>query len=397
MIPENWDFGYDCLFDAAAFGNWKNNHPVIDSTCVDAALSVRAVSPEVDFLATGAMQSDSTSRLLFRRARGVVKWPGTPWIGAGVYVNDQQPFIAGLQEPVLEWGWVDIDSIFGFGVSSGGVLGFRGNYLIQFTKGDTLSQLNVHSPWMGFAEVDYSRAQMHTADSSDGSITVNVLTVRGDFRYFRPWLIVAGSEGGKGEWAVSAELRRIQPVETQWGKIEIVPGIHFAGDNIQFPGSAYVPGQRVITLGAFLESRRYFVSTGIKGMLDLSSDSLSGVSASAGMISEGCVSWDMMFGYYADGDYRAYISSEVKDFSKSAGIAVEMFNDSTRVTGSASYTPRDDVCAELSVSGDTDDSLQPACLLAMTTALGPVRCLIGIEWEYDSPPSLRINLTGLFK
>ncbi len=397
LIPESWDFGYDCLFDAAASGNWNGNHPVIDSTYADAAVSLRASSPEVDFLATGALRSDSLSRVVFRRGRGVVKWPGTPWIGAGVYLNDQQPFIAGLSNPVLEWGWVDIDSIQGYGVSSGGVLGFKGDYLIQFTRGDTLSQLNVYSPWMGFAGVDYSRAQMHTADSSGSNITVNVLSVRGDFRYFRPWLIVAGSEGGEGEWAVSAELRSIHPVDTQWGKIEVVPGMHFAGDNIQFPGSAFVPGQRVITLGAFLESRRYFVSAGIKGMLDLSSDSLSGVSASAGMISEGGIATDMIFGYYADGDYRAYVSSEARDSNASAGIAVEIINDSTRVTGSASYAPRDDVCAELSVSGDLDDSLQPACFLAVTTALGPVRCLIGIEWQYDTSPSLRINLTGLFK
>ncbi len=397
IIPENWVFGYECLIDASALGDWRSNHPVIDSTSIDAAVSVMAVSPEVDFLATGALQSDSTSRIVFRRARGAVKWPGTPWIGAGVYVNDQQPFIAGLSNPVLEWGWVDIDSIQGFGVSSGGVLGFRGDYLIQLTHGDTLSQLNVHSPWMGFAGVDYSRAQIHTADSAGGNITVNVLSVRGDFRYFKPWLIFAGAEGEEGKWAVSVEIRKFSPFDTQWGRIEVVPGMHFAGESIEFPGSAFTPGQRVLTLGAFLESRRYFVSAGIRGMLDLSSDSLSGVSASAGMISEGGISWDLIFDYYADGNYSAYLSSAVSDSEASAGISIEIIDDSTRVTGSASIAPRDDVCAEVSVSGDIDDSLQPACILAVTTSLGPVMCLVGIEWEYDSSPSLRIHLTGLLK
>jgi len=396
-IPENWILGYDCLFDAFALGNWKNNHPVIDSTSIDAAISVRAASPEVDFLATGALRSDSTSSLIFRRARAVVKWPGTPWIAAGVYLNDQQPFIAGLSDPVVEWGWVDIDSIQGYGLSSGGILGFRGDYILQLSRGDTLSQLNVHSPWMGFVGADYARAQIHTADSTGGNITVNVLSVRGDFRYFKPWLIVAGAEGEEGKWAVSAEIRKFRPIDTKWGRIEVVPGIHFAGDRIDFPGSAFVSGQRVITLGAFLESRRYFVSAGIKGMLDLESDSLSGVSASAGMISDAGVSWDVIIGFYADGDYRAYISSVTSDSFASAGIAVEIINDSTRVTGSASYSPRDDVCAEVSVSGDIDNSLQPACGLAVSAALGPVRGLVGIEWEYDNSPSLRINLTGLLK
>ncbi|MCK4807930.1 MAG: hypothetical protein KAT09_09795, partial [Candidatus Aegiribacteria sp.] len=320
-----------------------------------------------------------------------------PWIAAGVYLNDQQPFIAGLKNPVVEWGWVDIDSIQGYGVSSGGILGFRGHYLIQLTQGDTLTQLNVRSPWMGFAGVDYARAQIHTADSiSDGNITVNVLSVRGDFRYFKPWLIVAGADGEGGRWAVSAEIRKFRSIDTKWGRIEIVPGIHFAGNRIEFPGSAFVPGQRVITLGAFLESRRYFVSAGVKGMLDLESDSLSGVSASAGMISEGGVSWNAIIDYYVDGDYRAYVSSVTSDSFASAGIAVEIINDSTRVTGSASYSPRDDVCAEVSVSGDIDDSIQPACGLAVSAAIGPVTGLVGIEWDYDSSPSLRINLRGLF-
>lgn len=276
-------------------------------------------------------------------------------------------------------------------------MGFRGDYTIQLTHADTLSQLNLHSPWMGFAGVDYSRAQMHTPDSLGGDITLNVLSVRGDFRYFRPWLILAGAEGEPGKWAVSAEIRKFHPMDTQWGTIEVIPGMHFAGDSIEFPGTAFIAGQRVITLGAFLESRRYFVSAGIKGMLDLSSDSLSGVSASAGMISDGGIMWDMLFAYYADGDYRAYLSSVVTVSHASAGIAAEIINDSTRVTGTASYAPRKDVCAELSVSGDIDDSLQPLCDLAVTASLGPVSCLLGIEWDYDSSPSLRINLTGLFR
>ena len=380
IIPENWSFGYDCLIDASAAGNWKNNHPVTDSSSIDAAVSVMMESPEVDFLVTGAIRSDSTSRMGLRRARGVLKWPGTPWIGAGVFVNDRQPFIAGLLNPVVEWGWVDIDSIHGFGLSSGGIMGFSGDYLIQLSRGDTLTQLDVHSPWMGFAGLDYSRARLSTADStSDGNTVVNVLSVRGDFRYFNPWLTVAGADGEGGKWAVSVEIRNYSPINTEWGRIEVVPEVHFAGDKIDFPGSSFAPGQRVIALGAFLESRRYFVSSGIKGMVDLSSDSLSGVSATAGLIS------------------GAAVSSLISDSFASAGIAVEIINDSTRVTGSSSYSPRDDVCAEVFISGDIDDTLQPACGLVLSAALGPVNGLVEIKWDYNSSPSLRINLRGLLK
>jgi hypothetical protein len=396
LLPEGWILGYDCLVEASADGCWKSNHPVMDSTALDAAVSVSLLSPEVDFLITGALRSDSSTDVSFRRGRGVVRWPGTPWIGAGVFKNDQQPFIAGLSDPVVEWGWIDIDSVQGFGLSSGGILGFNGNYLIQLTEGDTLSQLNVHSPWMGFVGFDYSRAQIHTSDSMySSSNNVHVISARGDFRYFNPWLSVAGSDGEEGKWAVSAAIRDFSPFNTDWGRIELVPEIHFAGDEIEFPGNAYSPGQRIIALGAFLESRRYFLSAGIKGMIDLSSDSLSGVSTSAGLISESGIEWGLAFDCFADGDYYATLSSIISDSYSSAGVMLEILNDSTRVTGSASYSPRDDVCAIVSMSGDVDDSLQPSCELAVSAALGPMRGLLGINWDYRNSPSLRINLRGL--
>ena len=176
LFPESWTFGYESLVDASAQGHWKSDHPVIDSTFIDAALSVSVESPELDLLVTAAMRNDSSSHGYFRRGRCVLKWPGTPWIGAGVFKNDRQPFIAGLSNPVVEWGSVDIDSIQGFGVSSGGILGFSGEYTIQLTQGDTLSQLSINSPWMGFAGIDFSRMQIHTSDSiPDRKIAVGVL------------------------------------------------------------------------------------------------------------------------------------------------------------------------------------------------------------------------------
>jgi len=398
LFPDGWTFGYICLFDASALGYWKSDHPVMDSTFIDAAVSVSVESPELDLFVTGAMRNDSLSNGYFRRGRCVLKWPGTPWIGAGVFKNDRQPFIAGLGDPVVEWGTVNIDSIQGFGVSSGGILGFSGEYSIQLSQGDTLSQLSVNSPWMGFAGMGFSRMQIHTADSiPDRNITVSVLSARGDFHYFNPWFVYAGADNEEGKWAFAGEIRQFSPFNTSWGRIEVVPGINFAGDEAEFPGIAFVPGQRVISLGAFLESRRYFFSTGIRGMLDLSSDSLSGVSASAGLLSESGVSWDLMLNYYVDGDYRAHISSLISDSYASAGLLVEIVNDSTRVTGSASYTPREDVCAEFAVSGDIDDSLQPVCDLSVSAAVGPVTGLLGIEWECDGSPILLINLRGLLK
>ena len=396
LLPDGWSMGWECLVSTTGSGRWAGNHPVIDSTYLDAALSLMAESEEVDFLITGALNSDSTGTFIFRRARASVKWPGTPWVGAGLYLHDRQPFVPGLREPLVEWGWVDIDSLQGYGFQSGGILGFNGEYLIQRTGADTLTQLNIHSPWMGFAGISYSRVHYHSSESPlDNNIVLNALSIRSDFRYFEPWVIIAGAEGEKGKWAVTGEIRDFSPFTTGWGEIEIVPAISFAGEEFSAPGDAFVPGQRILKLGAYLRSARYIASAGIIGMLDLNSDSLSGVSATAAMVSESSVIWDIEFDAYADGDYRAVFGAGTADPLASAGLRMEILEDSTRLTGIASCTPREDVSAELTVSADVDGSMNPACRLDISTAIGPVSGLIGIHWEQGNDVILIINLRGL--
>lgn len=396
LMPEGWTMGWKCLVSATGNGIWTGHHPVIDSTDVDAALSIMAESPEVDFLVTGALMNDSVDSFVFRRARAEVKWPGTPWVGAGLYLHDRQPFIPGLGQPLIEWGWVDIDSLQGYGFSSGGILGFNGEYMIQQTGADTLTQLNIHSPWMGFAGLSYSRVHYHSAESpTDDNIVLNALSIRSDFRYFKPWMVIAGAEGEKGRWAVAGEIRDFRNLTTALGEIEIVPAIAFAGKEFSAPGDAFVPGQRLLKLGAYLRSVRYIASVGITGMLDLESDSLSGISATAAMVSESSIIWDIGFDAYADGDYRAVFGAGTADSFASAGIRIEILEDSTRLTGAASCTPREDVFAELTISSDIGGSLDPACGLDISTVLGPVSGLIGIHWEQGSDVTLSINLRGL--
>ena len=396
LIPEGWTMGWKCLVSATGNGIWAGHHPVIDSTDVDAALSIMAESPEVDILVTGALMSDSADTFVFRRARAVVKWPGTPWVGAGLYLHDRQPFIPGLREPLVEWGWVDIDSLQGYGFASGGILGFNGEYMIQQTGDDTLTQLNIHSPWMGFAGFSYSRVHYHSAESPvDDNIVLNALSIRSDFRYFKPRVIIAGAEGEKDRWAVAGEIRDLTRFNTGLGKIEVVPAVAFAGKEFSAPGNAFVPGQRLLKLGAYLRSVRYIAGAGIIGMLDLESDSLSGVSATAAMVSESSVILDIEFYAYADGDYRAVFGAGTANPFASAGIRVEILEDSTRLTGMASCTPREDVSADLTISADVDGSLDPACGLDISTVLGPVSGLIGIHWEQGSDVTLSINLRGL--
>lgn len=397
--PDGLKPEYSVLVQARAWGGWTDDKTVsMDSTSFDAAFSVSLDSREVDLLAVAAADGFEPEEVALRRGRFSVKWPGTPWLGGSVHLNDRQPFIPGLREPVVEWGWVDVDSIRGFGVSGGGILGFEAEYLLQKASEDTLEQLNIFSPWMGFAGFDYYRARLAPVDSAAESGTaVNVLSFRGDLRYVSPWLVFTGSDGKDGGWAVSGELRDYRPIETRWGRIELVPGIHFAGDSIDLPGTAYSPGQRVLTLGALMTSRRYMVSGGITGMLDLESDSLSGISATANMVASRGVSWDLEVDIFADGTRRGVLGSRISDSFSSAGLSLEVVDDSSRVTGSTSYSPRRDVCAEVSVSGDLDQSLQPSAAVAVSASIGTVSGLISLDWVYDAAPVFRIDLRGLLK
>lgn len=396
---EELKLDHSVLVQARAWGDWTEDKMVsLDSTSLDAAFSVSVDSRELDLLAVAAVDGGEPEEFALRRGRFSIRWPGTPWLGGSVHLNDRQPFIPGLREPMAEWGWVDVDSIRGFGVSGGGILGFEAEYLLQLAAEDTVEQLSIFSPWMGFAAFDYYRARLVPGDSAAESETlVNVLSFRGDLRYVSPWLVFSGSDRKNGGWAVSGELRNYRPVETRWGRIELVPGIHFAGDSIDFPTSAYSPGQRLFTLGAFMTSRRYMVSGGITGMLDLESDSLSGITANANMVSSRGVTWDLVVDIFADGDHRGVLGSRLSDNFASAGLSLEVINDSSRVTGSTSYSPREDVCAEVSVSGDLDHSLQPSTAVAVSASVGPVRGLISVDWVYDAAPVFRIDLRGLLK
>ena len=397
-VPEDWDFGYSALVQAGAGGTWVDGEPVADTTSFDAAFSVHALSKEVDLLAVAASGSDRSGEMFLRRGRASVRWPGTPWIGGSVHYGDGLPFVPGLGPPLVEWGWVDPDSLSGFGVSGGGILGFSADYLLQEAGDDTLEQFMVSSPWLGFAGADYYRMELVPGDSiSSGGLVMNAVAVRTDLRYASPWLVIAGGEGREGRWAVSGEIRDFSPIDTRWGSIELVPGIDFTGDSLDLPSCSYTPGRRVVSMAAYLNSRRYMFSAGVKGMADLESDSLSGASMTAGMVSEGGVTWDLMLDIFADGDYSGLLSSRTSDSFASAGLMLEVVNDSSRVTGSASYSPRRDVCAQLSVSGDLDDSLEPSCAAAVSAALGPVRALLEVDWKYDAAPVYRLDLRGLLE
>jgi hypothetical protein len=399
-LPESWSTDAECLVRTGASAHWWVDHPILDSSRVDAELSVTAFSPFSDFLITGAMSasSDSAGTAELRRARAMLQWPGTPWVGAGVRLGEGAPFTAGLHEPVIEYGWISPDSLRGMILSAGGFLGFRGSYSLAMSGGDTLASSRVRSPWLGFAGLDYSRTALHPGPGGTrGESVLNVLMIWSDFRIVKPWVLVAGADGEPGRWAVEAELRSFRPLDTGWGRLELVPGLSFAGDSFSSPGQAFTPGRRVLTLKALIRPDRYMLGAGLIGSVDLEGDSLTFVSLLGYMLSEAGISYDIRATLREDGGYSA--GGEIGTASgrnASASLAAEVIDDSLRVTGRALYAPRSDVSGSLTVSGDVSGSTDPVCGLDVSALIGPATGHMGIEWRAGDV-LLTVGIGGLFR
>ena len=379
---EVWTTGAGCLLSTAAWSHWQGDRPLVDSTMADAALTATALSPFADLLVTASVTADGDPRPAgLRRLRAALRWPGTPWIGAGVHVGEGAPFVAGLHEPLIESGWIAPDSLRGMSLSAGGFLGFSGTHAMAMQGSDTLVSSRVRSAWLGFAGLDYSRTARYPGSGGPETL-LNVLMIRSDFRYVKPWVLVAGAEGEPGRWAVEAELRGIRPFDVAWGRVDVVPGMSFAGDSFSSPGTAFTPGRRVLTLSALLRPERTMIAGAVVGSLDLEGDSLTFVSMRLHMLSEAGLSYDVSGILRENGGRGASLCVGTgSSAASSAFLEADLVDDSVRVTGTVLHAPRPDVGATLSVSGDASGSLDPACALDASMLVGPASGHVGIEWR----------------
>jgi hypothetical protein len=398
-LPEVWSTGAECLVRAGAGARWMTDHPVLDSSMVEAELTANALSPFADLAVTGALTAaDSVRTAELRRARAMLRWPGTPWVGAGVFLGEGAPFVAGLSDPLIEHGWIAPDSMRGMTLSAGGFLGFTGSYSLAMSGPDTIASSTVRSPWLGFAGMDYSRTALHPgAGATAGESVLNVLMIWSDFRVVKPWVLVAGEEGEPGRWAVAAELRGFRPMDTGWGRLELVPGMSFAGDSFSSPGTAFTSGRRVLTLKALLSPDRYMLGAGVICSVDLEGDSLTFVSLLGHMLSEAGISYSLYGTLREDGSCAA--GGEIGTAAgrdASAFLAADAVEDSVRVEGRALYAPRSDASGCLTVSGDASGSLDPACSLDLSALIGPATGRIGIEWR-DGDVLLSVEIGGLLR
>ncbi len=394
VLPENRMPKYSAFLAGYADGEWKGGSPVVDSTGFYAGFAVEFSSRVVDML--GVISGENSGGASLERGRALVRWPGTPWIGGGVRFGEGQPFLPGLEKPVVDWDRYPADSITGFQVSGGGIMGFEAAYLLQEARGDTLEQFSVFSPWMGFLGADYRRLAVEDPDSSSGGNTLlNVLEVRTDFKYVRPRMVISVGDGEPGRWVIEGEIRGFAPFDTYLGPVELVPGVRFSGDSADVLDPSFSPGGKGVFMGTYLQSRKYLFAAGLEGVVDVDNGSVS-VEAGAGTVMEGGMDADISL-EVTDGDFRGVLGVGVSDESASIGIDFTAVDDSTRMMVSSSYSPRRDVCARVSVSGDLAGTVDSRCAADVSAMLGPVLGVVGVEWEHGSLPVFRIDVRGIFR
>ena len=155
---EGWTFDFHPLLYGAAEAKWNDGSPVMNDWEFDFSTRLSARSDIFDVSATGAFRRDSVSHATLRRASAGARWPGSPWIGTGIGLSDIQPFESGLARPVVEWGFMDIDSILSLSVEAGGVLGFSGDISLlgEEGSGDTLVVTGIDAPWLGFGTASWT-------------------------------------------------------------------------------------------------------------------------------------------------------------------------------------------------------------------------------------------------
>ncbi len=327
----------------------------------------------VPFSAEGtvtARDRDGERDLVLRRGLLEARWPGTPWIGAGISLAAEPFMVSGLRDPLIDSDWTPVDSIRAVSLDLAGILGMRLSATQAVLQGDdSLTVVTVSSPWLGFGSVDYAFVDRTGADSS---FHMQAYTVTADLRYARPSVILASNGSGADSTAVLVEVRDIELLDTGWGLLEAVPSAAWAGDSTRCPGGAFEAGRTILGLDILLRPSRVALSAGAGLMLDPSDPGRAAGHASAAMTSEAGVTHRLALDGIGTRGWEAGLSSTLHTGRTSLGGGILTCADSTRVTGTAGYSPTGGVHALLSVGADADGSADPGAelCLAFSTAGG---------------------------
>lgn len=313
--------------------------------------------------------TDSLDRFRVLQAGGLVRLPGSPWVGAGAFHGADAPFVFGLDRPWLERDDGSRDSLVWCGFEAGGILGFTGFYgVFRPGTGDSLVWTGVRSPWLGFAQFWW--------DGFRGSEEMNTLSGMVHLGAVTPWFSVCDSSGLR---RADAEVRGYSPVQG----LSTVPWVHYsgadstaAGVKLLFSGEGTAQAG-FLNLGHPLQERGSFAGT-----LGYFMRSMAGMHWNAGAGVSGEEFWSVTL----RGDYPSVPGS--------FGAGVTVNQDSTRACCSAGYAPVPGVSAGLCLEADLfSDSPDPSGTVTLSGARGWITLLAGYTWSRDES-SLNLEIGG---
>ncbi len=316
------------------------------------------------------LQAD-TSTVVFRpvSAGGFFRWPGSPWLAAGVFRGMNEPFIQGLETPVVQWNSTEALELTGVAAEAGGVLGFDG-FWNQY--GDSLSWYGVRSPWMGFGMVSWNRLENPVED---------VETVSGflDLRRVQPWFIMTG----RGDlWATDIELRGFKPFSMTSSSIELVPSLSWCDDSTR------------VSLGGYLRGRTGVYSGYLTGSANTGKPEETSLKAGFDMLSRAGVDWSLITALHRMEDFSGSLSGHYRAAPAGCGGSLSLVDDSLALTLSALYSPLRGVSSVLSVTADlSTGSPDPRCLFSVHGRGSRGMAGFTVEWE-EGITELRLGVSA---
>ncbi len=393
-----WTFIQRTMFSADAScmpgeGSWIS----LEDRLLELSETLSLSSEQVEASVTFTARDDSSSSVFLRRGGLEALWPGTPWIGAGLSRSLSTPFIPGLRDPILDWSWADIDSVSAVHASLGGflgtTLGFDG-YLLP--GGDTATVFVVDAPWLGIGSMGYTSMDLSGADST---LHMDVFEALLDLRAVEPWIVITSSGRGADSTAVLFEADGFAPLSGNWGELELVPVLSWAGDSISCPGGAFERGHMSIGLDAVLHPVAYALSGVLSCRYDPADPKATTGGLAADMTSEGGFSHSVSAAGLGGPSWIGMVSSTLRGARASMGGGMEFRSDSLRIGGSAGYSPTNGVHALLEISASAQveegDSPQPCGSFSAVFSRRGVRALLRLLRE-DGETTIAASLCAVF-
>lgn len=361
--PEENPSAFGILIRATAVADLRAGLSTLEADSLTAFPSASYRDRMFNLEATAAVEHDADSgEAAFRpvSAGAFVRWPGSPWLSAGVFRGLRDPFVFGLSDPLYEWKSAGVSELDGVSAEAGGVLGFDG-WWNQY--GDTLSWYGVKSPWLGFGQVSWESMETDTS-------TVGMIRGFAGLKVVQPWFNFVKEDDS---WSGEGEIRGWKPIRTPRMSLEIVPAACWCTDST------------VVGLSGYLRGRTMSFSGFLSVMANPDEPGEATLKAGYDMLSQAGVQWSLEASLEEMEDFSGSVSGICRAAPAGCGGSVCFEDDSLAVTAIALYSPVPGVSSVLSVSSDlSTGSPDPRGSLGVFAAGSAGTAGFTLHWEEGS-------------